>query len=59
MERWTPATGKNDWRIGDLKQTIKKEHSHPVMALAFTPSGELLVSGDQDGMVRIWTMTKK
>jgi RNA polymerase sigma factor (sigma-70 family) len=54
-----PADGKHDWRIGDLKQTFKKEHSHPVMALAFSPSGDLLASGDQDGMVRVWKMTKK
>jgi WD40 repeat protein len=59
MERWTPATGKNDWRIGDLKRTFKKEHRHPVMALAVAPSGELLASGDQDGMVRVWKLTKK
>jgi WD40 repeat protein len=53
-----PADGKHDWRIGDLKQTLK-EHSHPVMALAFSSSGELLASGDQDGKVRVWKMTKK
>src|SRR5262245_47307681 len=29
------------------------------MALAFSPSGELLASGDQDGGVRVWKMTKK
>ena len=54
-----PADGKNDWRIGDLKQTLKEEHSHPVMALAFSPSGELLASGDVEGKVRVWKMTKK
>src|SRR5262249_20605527 len=32
-----PADRKHDWRIGDLRQTFKKEHSHPVMALAFSP----------------------
>jgi WD40 repeat protein len=53
-----PADGKNDWRIGALKQTLK-EHNHPVMALAFSSSGDLLVSGDQDGKVRVWKMTKK
>ena len=52
------ADGKNDWRIGALKQTLK-EHNHPVMALAFSSSGELLASGDQDGKVRVWKMTKK
>jgi uncharacterized protein (TIGR03067 family) len=51
-----PADGKHDWRIGDLKQTFKNEHSHPVMALAFSSSGELLASGDQDGKVRVWKM---
>src|SRR5262249_16187942 len=40
-----PADGEHDWRTGDLKQTFKKEHSHPVMALAFSPSGEHLASG--------------
>src|SRR5262249_43557250 len=53
-----PADGEHDWRTGDLKQTFKKEHSHPVMALAFSPSGEHLASGDQDGMVRVWKITK-
>jgi RNA polymerase sigma factor (sigma-70 family) len=53
-----PADAKNDWRIGNLKQTLKEEHSHPVMALAFSPSGELLASGDQEGRVRVWKMTK-
>jgi WD40 repeat protein len=53
-----PADAKNGWRIGDLKQTLK-EHSHPVMALAFSSSGDLLASGDQDGRVRVWKMTKK
>jgi WD40 repeat protein len=53
-----PADNKNDWRIGAFKQTLK-EHSHPVMALAFSSSGDLLVSGDQDGNVRVWKMTKK
>jgi WD40 repeat protein len=53
-----PADGKNDWRIGDLKQTLK-EHGCPVMALAFSSSGDLLVSGDQDGKVRVWKMIKK
>jgi WD40 repeat protein len=52
-----PADGKNGWRIGVLKQTLK-EHSHPVMALAFSPSGELLASGDVEGKVRVWKMTK-
>ena len=54
-----PADGKNDWRIGDLKQTLKEEHSHPVMALAFSPTGEFMASGDLEGRVRIWKMTKK
>jgi RNA polymerase sigma factor (sigma-70 family) len=53
-----PADGKHDWRIGDLQQTLK-EHSHPVMALAFSSSGEFLASGDQDGKVRVWKTTKK
>jgi WD40 repeat protein len=53
-----PADGKNEWRIGDLKQTLKGEHRHPVMALAFSSSGELLASGDQDGKVRVWKMTR-
>jgi WD40 repeat protein len=51
--------GKNHWRIGELKQTLKDEHSHPVMALAFSPSGEFLASGDQEGRVRVWKMTKR
>jgi WD40 repeat protein len=54
-----PADGKNDWRIGDLKQTLKEEHCNPVMALAFSPSGEFLASGDLEGRVRVWKMTKK
>jgi RNA polymerase sigma factor (sigma-70 family) len=54
-----PADGKNEWRIGDLKQTLNEEHRHPVMALAFSPSGELLASGDEEGKVRVWKMTKK
>src|SRR5262249_46654444 len=53
-----PADGKNEWRIGGLKQTLKEEHRHPVMALAFSPSGDLLASGDQDGKVHVWKMTK-
>ena len=54
-----PADGKNDWRLGDLQHTLKKEHSHPVMALAFSSSGEFLASGDQDGGVRVWKIARK
>jgi RNA polymerase sigma factor (sigma-70 family) len=59
IEVWQtrPADGKNPWRIGDLVQTLK-EHSSPVLALAFSPSGKLLVSGDQEGKVRVWRMKK-
>jgi RNA polymerase sigma factor (sigma-70 family) len=54
-----PADGTHDWRIGLLKQTLKEEHGHPVMALAFSRSGELLASGDVEGKVRVWSMAKQ
>ena len=59
IEVWKtrPADSKDDWRVGDRKQTLK-EHSSPVMVLAFSPSGKLLVSGDQDGGGRAWKMKK-
>jgi uncharacterized protein (TIGR03067 family) len=52
-----PADGNFEWRAGDLKQTLK-EHTSPVLALAFSPSGEVLASGDRDGTVRVRRLMK-
>jgi WD40 repeat protein len=52
-----PADDKFDWRAGDLKQTLKKP-SRGVMSIAFSPSGDLLASGDRDGVVRVWKLKK-
>ncbi len=52
-----PADRNHDWRIGDRKRTLKG-HGSAVQALTFSPSGEFLASGDQDGGVRVWKMAK-
>ena len=31
-----------------------KSHGHPVTCVAFAPSGDMLASGDERGLIRLW-----
>lgn len=66
--RWA-ATGSRDYRVNlyDL-QTIKKDrpdrtklrgHDAEIAALAFSPNGRKLASGDGQGVVIAWDLTSK
>jgi WD40 repeat protein len=47
------------WREGGRTlQLIWQAHSDIVMALAFSPDGRTLVSGSQDGTVKLWNLEK-
>ncbi len=46
---WDPISG-------ELRQTLSG-HTKDVSALAFTPDGQVLASGDWDGFTRLWDVT--
>jgi WD40 repeat protein/transcriptional regulator with XRE-family HTH domain len=47
------------WREGGRTlQLIWQAHADIVMALAFSPDGRTLVSGSQDGTVKLWNLEK-
>jgi WD40 repeat protein len=42
-----------DLESGTVKQTFDK-HANRVLCVAFSPDGNRVASGDQDGMLRVW-----
>ncbi len=56
------ATGKPDgsiqlWNASDGTPIVTLQgHQHPISAVAFSPDGRLLVSMDDDGILKVWTI---
>ena len=53
------ASGDSDgdivlWKQGFAKQPLKRIHKGAVKSLAFHPSGNVLVSGGDDGKIHLW-----
>ncbi|MCW3815103.1 serine/threonine-protein kinase [Micromonospora sp. DR5-3] len=46
---WNPATRQ--------KTALLSGHSDDVTALAFSPDGKLLISGDDNGVIKLWNIT--
>lgn len=42
----------------DRQQFVLADHEQPVVAMAFSPDSLSLVSGDKDGVVRIWDLSR-
>ncbi len=57
-ERWLATANANDgvtlWPFTHDYPIVLKGHQYGVFSLAFTPDGKRLVSGSQDGTVRVW-----
>jgi eukaryotic-like serine/threonine-protein kinase len=47
VQVWNPANG--------VVARVYREHSGPVLAVAWSPNGALIASGGSDGTVRVWS----
>jgi WD40 repeat protein len=46
------------WRLGSKKARVVGTHPSPLWAVAFSPDGVHIATGDEDGVVRIWSLEK-
>mmetsp|Transcript_18004 Transcript_18004/g.30680 ORF Transcript_18004/g.30680 Transcript_18004/m.30680 type:complete len:269 (-) Transcript_18004:62-868(-) len=60
----TLAVGRRDGTV-DIISASKRgyhrltQHSYPVRAVSFTPDGELLITGSDDGFLAVWDMNRR
>jgi WD40 repeat protein len=58
------AVGRSDGLVDIIPATRKglhrlPHHSYPVRAVAFTPDGQLLISGSDDGYLAVWDINRQ
>ncbi|HEY9703463.1 MAG TPA: hypothetical protein V6C58_13505, partial [Allocoleopsis sp.] len=49
----------NSWENAQLFYTVFKRHSQWVNTVAFSPDGQYLASGGQEGKILIWDINNK
>ncbi len=48
------------WDAKNFRQLrVLRGHTKPVLAVAFLPDGNMLISGSLDGTIRLWSMTSR
>ncbi|MFD4440522.1 TIR domain-containing protein [Nocardia sp. NPDC058519] len=58
--KWLAATGEEatmkllDANTGVVKHTMEHNNNHPVHTIAFSPNSQRIVTGSEDGTVRLW-----
>jgi WD40 repeat protein len=50
LQVWNAATGKSE-------QTWEGHPKRQIYALAFSPDGKTLASGDEDGLIKLWDLS--